>query len=614
MNKEKLKSVLTYQVPPKVVNAVFLFFLLFFSIFLFLWNIEIVPVWTGGFYVFLDWCGTTCFWYSIITLAILWTFFYFLTGRLLVSYVMMEILTVIWGFANRVVYYTRNRYVSIKEFNVLVEAKEVKVNMNVGFHPVMITLLIICVILGILLYIVSKRMRKDHTTKLGKKVSWSIRILGSIVLILLFVGIHTNPPKVVEDNMFPYKETGTVVWFCQSLFDNVTKIISEEEVLTIYNEYIEMGYEKEVVSNKRPNVIVVMSEAFWDVSNLEGIVEVDNNPMDKFYELAQGNVFGEVAVNIYGGGTNYSEFEFLTGINSQYLIDANCYKAYYSKEQGSMVSYMKELGYYAMALHSYDGEFWHRKDGYKNMGFDVFYDANLFDNTEKSHGYISDESLTKEIIQRFEEQKQKNPEQPVFSFAVSVQNHVSDLDDFNEYYKSVDYSGTNTNVTGSETKDVDRADVEEYYNGLHESIDALQALIEYFTDCEEDTIVVFFGDHAPSFVNILHDDIGKEMDNSAYRTPYMIWTNYENDYESYGEFNLCYLSSVLIEYLNFPKPQQYYMNKYMLENCGINTAYEPSYSENMNAKRKLDMMNLVYYICETFPEKENALPNWQIVK
>lgn len=614
MNKEKLKSALKFQIPSRVVNIVFLVVLLCLSCFVFLWNIEAVPTWNGLLYAFLEWWGTTCFWYSLITLAIIWGLFYFLTGRLLISYAMMEIFTVIWGFANRVVYYTRNQYVSIKEFKVVVEAGEVKVNMNVGFHPIMVLLLLICILLGVLLYFVSSRIRKEHKTQLKKKVWWSIRAAGSIALMLLFVCIHSNPPKVLENNMFPYKETGTVVWFCQSLFNNATKEISEKEALAIYDDFIKLGYKEEVHSEKRPNVIVVMSEAFWDVSKLDGIIKVSNNPMDRFNEISQGSIRGEVAVNIYGGGTNNSEFEFLTGINAQYLEHVNCYREYYTKEQGSMASYMKELGYYAMALHPYDGHFWYRDTGYPNMGFDYFYHDELFENKEMSHGYISDMSLTKEIISRFEEQKEKAPDQPIFAFAVSVQNHVGDMDEFDESNGNVDYAGIDISVNSEDESEKNKIDVAEYYNGLYESIDALEVLMDYFEDYEEDTIIVFFGDHAPSFVNMVRDHAKMEKDNGAYRTPYMIWTNYENDYKSYGDFNLCYLSSVLIEYLDFPKPQQYYMNKYMLENCVINTKFEQSYSDKLDMQKKLNVMNSVYYLCQTFPEKENALPYWQIVE
>ncbi len=614
MNKEKLKSVLEYQIPPRVLYSIGFIILLWLSCLVFVWNIEAVPTWSGFVVEFLDWCGTKFFWYSFATLAIVWGLLYCLTGKLVVSYILMEILTVIWGFANRVVYFTRNQFVSILEFKVLVEASEVKVDMNIGFHRIMIVLLINWLVLGTLIWVVLSKLRKERTKALNKKLFLSIRLGVSFVLIISFVCIHRNPPMALLNTVKPYKEVGTVVWFCQSLFDNVTREISEEEALAIYDDFIKIGYEKTVPSEKHPNVIVVMSEAFWDVNKLEGVVEVNSNPMDRYYEIAKNAVAGEVAVNIYGGGTNNSEFEFLTGINSQYLEHSNCYKRYYNKEQGSMASYMKELGYYTMAFHPYEGEFWERKTSYPLMGFEVFYDAEKFQNRDISHGYISDMSMTKEIIERFEEQKAKQPTQPIFTFAVSVQNHVTDLDDFYVYEADVDYTGISTSVKNDSVSEVNREDVEEYYNGLCETIDALEVLLDYFENYDEDTVVVFFGDHAPSFVTMICDATEKEIGTGAYRTPYMIWTNYENDYASYGDFNLSYLSSVLIEYLEFPKPQQYYMNKYMLEYCTIDTRYEQYNSNKLDGHKKLNMMNAVYYLCDAFPEKAMALPYWQIVE
>ncbi|MBR6665995.1 MAG: LTA synthase family protein [Lachnospiraceae bacterium] len=614
MNKEKIKGILEYQIPPKVVNTVCLIILLCLSCLVFIWNAEAVPIWNGLLYVFLEWCGTSSFWYSLITLLILWGLFYCLTGKLLVSYVLMEILTVIWGFANRVVYYTRDQFVSVLEFKVLVEAAEVKVDINVGFHPIMVVLLVIWLILGILLWVVLSRIKKECTVVPQKKVVWGVRIGSCVVLVIAFVVLHYKPPMTLLNNMLPYKETGSVVWFCQSLFDNVTRKISEEEVLAIYDDFVEMGYVKEVHSEKRPNVIVIMSEAFWDVNNIKEVVEVNDNPMDKYFELTKGTISGQVAVNIYGGGTNNSEFEFLTGINSQYLMHSNCYKKYYTNEQGTMASYMKEIGYYTMAFHPYEGKFWGRDIAYPNMGFEVFYDDKLFLNREMSHGYISDMSLTREIIGRFEEQKAKQPDQPIFAFAVSVQNHISDLGKFDEDNANVDFAGIDTIVKDDMANDVNRADVEEYYNGLHETIEALEELLDYFEKYDEDTVVVFFGDHAPAFVRMICDTLGKETEYGMYRTPYMIWTNYVNDFEPRGDFNLSYLSSVLLEYLEFPKPKQYYVNKYMMKNCVINTRYEQNYSANMDSQKIVDMMNTVYYLCDTFPKKPMALPYWQIVE
>ena len=73
----------------------------------------------------------------------------------------------------------------------------------------------------------------------------------------------------------------------------------------------------------------------------------------------------------------------------------------------------------------------------------------------------------------------------------------------------------------------DIANVEEYYNGMRETIEALEELIAYFEDYDEDTVIIFFGDHAPKFLKLIFDSEGKELERGFYRTPYMIWSNYE---------------------------------------------------------------------------------------
>ena len=222
--------------------------------------------------------------------------------------------------------------------------------------------------------------------------------------------------------------------------------------------------------------------------------------------------------------------------------------------------------------------------------------------------------MTQEIIARFESRKELNPEQPIFAFAVSVQNHVNDMAKIDEASAKDGCYGITTKVLGDVTDQESVENVEEYYNGIKHSIDALEELLNYFSNYEEDTMVVFFGDHAPLYIKLICDTDSLGDDLNMYRTPYMIWTNYENDYESYGDFNLSYLSSVLIDYLDYPKTQQYYLNKYMMKNCVINTRFEQVGLPTFDRPKEVEMMNIVLYMCKNFPKQNFALPYWQIVE
>lgn len=613
MKKEKVESEISLQNSYGKGNIIRDIVLLVCCCVLFVCNAEAIAIMQDSVKPFIEWTGTGAFLLALFTVALIWGVAYCLIGNLLVSYFLMMVVTIIFGMCNRVLILTRAQFVTIAEIDVLDEAAEVKVDMGVAFHPIIIVLVAVGLILGFTLWKVHRKSCA-YTWEVSKKKKWVARIVGIAGCVLVFVVIYYKPAYMMLENTALYKNMGNVFWFCQSMFSNATEEISVEEVNEIYDDFVEMGSEEDVVSKKRPNVVVIMSEAFWNINNLEGIVEASENPMDKYFELTKEAVRGQVAVNIYGGGTNNSEFEFLTGINAKYVTNKNCYNKYFEQEQESFVSYLKGLGYYTMAFHPYDGEYWEREMGYSHMGFEEFYSDVDFKNREMCHGYISDKSMTREIIQRFEEQKAVNPEQPVFAFAVSVQNHVNDMGKFDESSAKEGCTGITTTVKGEIADEESRVNVEEYYNGMRESIDALEELLTYYENYEEDTVVVFFGDHAPLFVKLICDTVGKEEELNLYRTPYMVWTNYENDYKSYGDINLSYLSSVLIEYLDFPKTRQYYVNKYMLENCRINTRYERVASEKLDKQRVLDAMNTVLYMCDAFPERAMAFPYWQIVE
>lgn len=612
MNRENIKRLLHHQVSPREVYILCLIFLGYFCCLLFVFNAEGIAICNSikeFFYGASNRLGIKVY----ITIIILFTTLFCLSGNLLISYIVMEIITISWGVANRIFYHIRDQFITIAEFDVLGEAADVHIDIELFCAPIIVESIIWGIINGLLIGILIRKIKKNQEGQ-NKKKYWFVRIGAIVLLCFSFIAIHSKQNRNVLDDLTAYKQEGCVVWFCQSLFGNTTEIVSIEEVQQIYNDFSEQITIDNTISAKRPNIIVIMSEAFWDTDNLNGTVETAENPMEKYNTLVADAITGQVAVNIFGGGTVVSEFEFLTGLNLRYLKKLNCFEAYYSNKQESLVTYLEELGYYSMAMHPYAEEYYHREMGYSNMGFDVYYSIDDFINRDKFHGYISDMSLTREIIERYEEHKQLNPGQPLFTFALSVQNHVYNMQYFDDNTGNEGCTDIAITIKGNEVDNETLDNVEEYYAGMNASLEALEELMNYFRECEEDTIIVFFGDHAPSFVKEICNTEGHEIDMNLYRTPYMIWTNYENDYQSYGDVSLAYLSTVLIDYLDFPKPNQYYLNRYMLEHYPINTKFEQLRLDTLDEQRLIDMMSILSTIEKRFSKEEMALPFWQIVK
>ena len=90
--------------------------------------------------------------------------------------------------------------------------------------------------------------------------------------------------------------------------------------------------------------------------------------------------------------------------------------------------------------------------------------------------------------------------------------------------------------------------------------DALKALIEYFSQVEEPTMVVMFGDHQPKVDNQFYVDLmGGELEElsleeamNKYKVPFLIWANYDIPEAQGVELSLNYLSTLVAQTANFP--------------------------------------------------------------
>ena len=105
------------------------------------------------------------------------------------------------------------------------------------------------------------------------------------------------------------------------------------------------------------------------------------------------------------------------------LLPANSIAYQFNVKPGtySMVSTLKDQGYYSVAMHPYPGENWNRVECYQNMGFDAFLDQEFYEGSEELRNYISDEADYQKLIQVVE--AKENPEDKLFIFNVTMQNH-----------------------------------------------------------------------------------------------------------------------------------------------------------------------------------------------
>ena len=162
--------------------------------------------------------------------------------------------------------------------------------------------------------------------------------------------------------------------------------------------------------------------------------------------------------------------------------------------------------------------------------------------------YVSDKSDYDKIIESYE---QKEEGQPLFLFNVTMQNHSSYTESFANFQPDIKVEGTES------------AALNNYLSLMKLSDEALQDLIAYFEGQDEETIIVFFGDHQPtnSVVEPVWKLNGKrnstlteEEVSRRYKVPFLIWANYEIDEEQDVETIANYLGTKTLEAAGLPMP------------------------------------------------------------
>lgn len=313
------------------------------------------------------------------------------------------------------------------------------------------------------------------------------------------------------------------------------------------------SYETAGTPANTPNIIVVMNEAFSDPAVL-GEFTTNEDYMPFVHSLLRGaedTVSGLLNVSVKGGNTANTEFEYLTGNSMAFLPYGSIpYQQYIKNETPSMASWLSGFGYRTVAMHPYRAAGWDRNKVYPLMGFDEMYFEEFYKDSGVIRKYVSDEADYEKIIQIYE---QKEPGEPLFLFNVTMQNHSSynDWADYDNFSPDITVDGSDSEVLSA------------YLSLMKLSDQATERLVDYFAKEEEDTVIVFFGDHQPtdSVVNPVlklngtsSSSLSTEEEALRYQVPFFIWANYDIEEESGLNISANYLASRTLDAAGLPKP------------------------------------------------------------
>ena len=300
-----------------------------------------------------------------------------------------------------------------------------------------------------------------------------------------------------------------------------------------------------IEEDEQVNIISIMLEAYMDLSVFENDrFQLSQDLYAPLHELQAECVSGPLVTNIFAGGTKDTEQGFLTG-----YTDPGTYRS----PVNTYVWYLRSQGYTTEGFHPGGGWFYNRKNVNEYFGFERYLFVEDFEVEDRS-----DEFFFSELKEMWES---RDKSAPYFNYSLSFQNHGG--------YDTAS-TGEVSYVVQGELSDETYNMLNNYLTGVADTTQRLAGLADYFRDCEEPVVLVFFGDHMPWMGNgnSGYTDMGLNLDlgdqegfMNYYSTRYYIWANDAakavtgNDFVGEGEaISPCFLMSKVFDLCGWEGP------------------------------------------------------------
>ena len=507
-------------------------------------------------------------WFNILIFELIaWTL-YLLIGRMTTALRIELAFALAFGLTNH--YVMAFRSTPFVPWDLLSVRTAASVAQNYDFTPT--PRMIVVTVLFVLLMVAVRVLRKVPRIKLPIR-------LGSAVLcglaLCLFVNTLQQETFQNKHYLYPFlftpaymtKVNGMAVTFAMDLayvavdkpegysaeeaqktleqYGNTDNVFADDEENT--NDAKNRG---EDANNKDlPNIIVIMDEAFSDLA-VVGDLETNEDYMPFMHKMQQGadhTITGYAQVSVCGGNTANSEFEFLTGNTMSFLPSGSIpYQQYITKDTPSLASYLASLGYETYAQHPYYASGWNREKVYPLLGFEHLNFIDDYANKTYVRKYVSDDADMQHIIDTYEN---KEDGKPAFIFNVTMQNHGGYTDAFSDLSEDVHATNYNSEV------------LDRYLSLIRLTDQSLEKLVDYFSNVDEKTVIVFFGDHQPSdtvaaqvqdSMLLPGESVPDEQLRKRYQVPYLVWANYDIDGATQQNTSLNYLSAEVLKAAGVP--------------------------------------------------------------
>lgn len=444
-------------------------------------------------------------------------------------------------------------------------------------------------------------------------IAWKKRIIGTplfLICVYLFVlnptvrnyyeplfGLSPKAPGNQEKN---YEENGFITAFVLNLAS--LDMGSPADYNETYLEKTFAKYQPSADSGadfQYPDVIVVLSESYWDPTVLNGVTFSDD-PLKNYRRISTEHPSGKMVSCTFGGGTVRPEFEILTGMTTNMLPSGNVpYQQYVFEDIFSYARQFKNMGYDTVGIHTYQREFYERDRAYPLLGFDNWlgeYDLNA-EHHWNSGPYITDETIVEEVIYQLEQPHETG----VFMQVITMENHGLYFDKYNP-------SDWDISVSSDALSERELNMLHNYTKGVSDSDAALGAIYDYVMQREKPTVVLWYGDHLPTLGDEFKPyittgnisstsaaDWSEEEKYTMFSTPYVIFANYDTGKEYLAENTAVspyLLTALLCDYIDAPETTRSNFLLDLYSVCPVISPYYELYSADCDAVTRNEYIRL----------------------
>ena len=280
----------------------------------------------------------------------------------------------------------------------------------------------------------------------------------------------------------------------------------------------------------QPNILFLMCESYSDLSDADVFAYTEeDDPMHGFHVLADSPRArsGHIAVSNFGAGTANTEFDVLTGIQTNMISTTNvsAFRVVHKAVNALPWDY-QQAGYSTLFTHPGYSWFYNRDSVYQFLGMEERIFNENYTQADQKGTMISDDAFADHLISELD--ARLGGDTPLFAYGVSIQNHQAYT--YGKYGFVPEQPPLNTTIS-----DEAMEPLSVYMEGVRDSTAMLTKLCNYLDTRPEPVLLVFYGDHLPALGQDygVYQELGLPIgmtDTSAhvletYETPYLIWAN-----------------------------------------------------------------------------------------